>query len=120
MKGLNDKIAELEKEKCELLGIIQGKDNAIQDLQKENAELKEELKDANEKVVHLACKSKSKQLAQAKEIIKDLLTLNNDHYGNTKMEWRVKVTEQAEQFSLTKERVRQIYEEYVQKFSEIC
>ena len=33
--------AELEKEKCELLGIIQGKDNAIKDLEKENAELKE-------------------------------------------------------------------------------
>lgn len=33
-------IADLEKEKCELLGIIQGKDKAIQDLQKENAELR--------------------------------------------------------------------------------
>lgn len=30
------KIKELEKEKCELLGIIQGKDTAIQDLQKKN------------------------------------------------------------------------------------
>ena len=51
-------IAELEKEKCELLGIIQGKDEAIKDLewqlqevakdnedyQKENAELKDKLK----------------------------------------------------------------------------
>ena len=33
-------IAELEKEKCELLGIIQGKDKVIQELEKENAELK--------------------------------------------------------------------------------
>ena len=30
---------ELEKEKCELLGIIQGKDKIIQELEKENAEL---------------------------------------------------------------------------------
>lgn len=30
----------LEKEKCELLGIIQGKDTAIQNLQKENRNLK--------------------------------------------------------------------------------
>ena len=33
-------IKELEKEKCELLGIIQGKDKVIQELEKENAELK--------------------------------------------------------------------------------
>jgi len=44
-----------------------------EELEKENAELKEELKDANEKVVHLACRSRSKQLEQAKEIIKELL-----------------------------------------------
>ncbi|MBO7123255.1 MAG: hypothetical protein J6V90_08255 [Treponema sp.] len=31
-----------EREKCELLGIIQGKDKAISDLKKENAELKEQ------------------------------------------------------------------------------
>lgn len=33
-------IKELEEEKCELLGIIQGKDKVIQELKKENAELK--------------------------------------------------------------------------------
>lgn len=33
------RLAELEKEKCELLGLIQGKDKVIQDLQKKNAEL---------------------------------------------------------------------------------
>lgn len=32
-------IKELEEEKCELLGIIQGKDKVIQELEKENAEL---------------------------------------------------------------------------------
>ena len=30
-------IKELEEEKCELLGIIQGKDKVIQELEKENA-----------------------------------------------------------------------------------
>ena len=33
-------IKELEEEKCELLGIIQGKDKVIQELKKENAELR--------------------------------------------------------------------------------
>lgn len=37
------RIEELEKEKCELLGIIQGKDKAIFVLKKENAELKEQI-----------------------------------------------------------------------------
>ena len=41
---------------------------------------------------------KDVDLYKAKEIIKNLLILKNDHYGNTKMEWRVEVTEQAEQF----------------------
>ena len=36
-------IKELEEEKCELLGIIQGKDKVIQELEKENAELKEQI-----------------------------------------------------------------------------
>ena len=39
-------IAELEKEKCELLGIIQGKDKVIQELEKENAELKNRNKES--------------------------------------------------------------------------
>ena len=41
---------------------------------------------------------KNEQLTKATKIIKNLLILKNDHYGNTKMEWRVEVTEQAEQF----------------------
>ena len=48
-------IKELEKEKCELLGIIQGKDKVIQELKKE----------LNSMLV-----SKNQQLAKAKEIIK--------------------------------------------------
>lgn len=46
--------------------------------EKENAELKEELKDANEKVVLLACnqnKDLKHKLTKATEIIKDLLNL---------------------------------------------
>ena len=46
---------ELEKEKCELLGIIQGKDKVIQELKKE----------LNSMLV-----SKNQQLTKAKEIIK--------------------------------------------------
>lgn len=38
-------IAELEEEKCELLGIIQGKDKAIKDLEKENKVLAQNLED---------------------------------------------------------------------------
>lgn len=34
-------IKELEEEKCELLGIIQGKDKVIKELEEENAELKQ-------------------------------------------------------------------------------
>ena len=39
-------IAELEKEKCELLGIIRDKDKVIQELEKENAELKNRNKES--------------------------------------------------------------------------
>lgn len=45
-------------------------------LQLENAELKEELKDANKKVVHLACnqnKDLKRKNNKAKEIIKNLM-----------------------------------------------
>lgn len=42
------KVEQLEQEKCELLGIIQGKDKAIADLKKENAELKERFERAKE------------------------------------------------------------------------
>ena len=36
-------IKELKEENCELLGIIQGKDEVIQELKKENAQLKEKV-----------------------------------------------------------------------------
>ena len=48
----------------------------IAELEKENAELKEELKDANKKVVHLACnqnKDLKRKINKAKEIIKNLM-----------------------------------------------
>jgi hypothetical protein len=81
----------------------------IKKLEKENAELKN-IKDVadlirlnNSSIVAMAClnnhnTSLHQELTQAKEIIKNLLILKNDHFGNTKMEWRVEVTEQAEQF----------------------
>lgn len=53
-------LAELEQEKCELLGIIQGKDEAIK-----------ELNLANEKYVD--------KLTEAKEIINELLRIFNPY-----------------------------------------
>ena len=90
MKGLNNRIADLEKENAELrnngftvsamteqqlkIALEKG-----EQLEKENAELKEELKDANEKVVHLACnqnKDLKHKLTKATEIIKKYYKYN--------------------------------------------
>jgi len=80
------RIAELEKENAEL----KESGSAICDRLSERIDETVELKNEN-----IGLKN---QVTKAKEIIKNLLILKNDHYGNTKMEWRVKVTEQAEQF----------------------
>ena len=62
-------LAELEKEKCELLGIIQGKDKVIQELKKE----------LNSMLV-----GKNQQLAKAKEIIEKMKCCENcRHYSRT-------------------------------------
>lgn len=74
-------IAELEKEKCELLGLIQGKDKVIQELEKENAELKS--KNCWKTCEYAEPKSQwisqhiqdAVQLIKAKEIIKDYMTI---------------------------------------------
>ena len=70
---------ELEKEKCELLGIIQGKDKVIQELKKE----------LNNMLV-----SKNQQLTKAKEIIRDLLQV----LPKENIEGIYEITEEAEQF----------------------
>ena len=100
-----------ENEKIELFGnslLEQGERKMTkEELEKENAELKESgsvicdrLSERIDETVELKNENigLKNQLTKAKEIIKNLLILKNDHYGNTKMEWRVKVTEQAEQF----------------------
>lgn len=79
VSDLEDRIADLEKENTELKSIAEFQQSSnmkryfeIQELKKENAELKEELKDANEKVVHLACnqnKDLKYKLAKAKELL---------------------------------------------------
>ena len=56
-------LAELEKEKCELLGIIQGKDKVIQELKKE----------LNSMLV-----SKNPQLAKAKENIEGVYEITEE------------------------------------------
>lgn len=45
IEKLEQRNAELEKEKCELLGIIQGKDKVIQELEKENEQLKAQIEE---------------------------------------------------------------------------
>ena len=88
------RIEELEKEKCELLGIIQGKDKAI-------AELKLKLEALDGQTPWKDIKDKSEvvgQLAKAKGIIKNLLFLHNDKFGQTKLDWRCNVIAEAERF----------------------
>ena len=89
-------IAELEKEKCELLGIIQGKDKVIQELEKENAELKQYAKALEEtdntNILH--CMKVNGKLYKAKEIIKEMLSiLSKENIGGI-----YEITEEAEQF----------------------
>ena len=89
------------------LASAEPREKRIAELEKENAELKESgsvicdrLSERIDEIVELKNENigLKNQLTKAKEIIKNLLILKNDHYGNTKMKWRVKVTEQAEQF----------------------
>ena len=92
-------IAELEKEKCELLGIIRGKDKVIQELEKENAKLKS--KNCWKTCEYAEPKSQwisqhiqdVEQLTKAKEIIK---RLNGIVCGRSGDDWEL--IEQAEQF----------------------
>lgn len=72
---------ELEKEKCELLGIIQGKDKVIQELKKE---------------LNSTPVSKNQQLNKAKEIIQDLIDSLEVIDGDQIRE--LKVVKEAEQF----------------------
>ena len=55
---------ELEKEKCELLGIIQDKDKVIQELEKENAELRN--------IAEFGYNKANERLIKAKELIEEL------------------------------------------------
>ena len=77
-KEAEERARELEKEKCELLGIIQGKDKVIQ-----------ELKELNNMLV-----SKNQQLTKAKEIIRDLLQV----LPKENIEGIYEITEEAEHF----------------------
>ena len=114
-----DRIAELEKENAELKcecrrcvytdspcvlsdygkdknGICEHFKDVFEELQDWKKEWQEQVQKATDE--GYARTLQTMQLSKAKEIIKNLLILKNDHYGNTKMEWRVEVTEQAEQF----------------------
>lgn len=113
INGQDVKIADLEKQVKYYEQQLSAMEKGVCDVckvkdadyyEKQIADLEKKLKESehNKKtVVHLSdCVSdiQDKQIEQAKEIIKNLLILKDDHFGNTKMEWRVEVTEQAEQF----------------------
>lgn len=102
-------IAELEKEKCELLGIIQGKDKVIQELEKENAKLKKQVENRNCSNCRLnktgcpndgSCHNFSlwqpinPKLTKAKELIKEMLSI----LPKENIEGVYEITEEAEQF----------------------
>ena len=87
------RIEELEKEKCELLGIIQGKDEVIQDLKKKNAELKEKYVKECEDTMYVVT-DYSKQLTKAKELIKEMLSI----LPKENIEGIYEITEKAEAF----------------------
>ena len=92
---------ELEKEKCELLGIVQGKDKAIAELKKENAQLKS--KNCWKTCEYAEPKSQwisqhiqdVVQLTKAKKIIRNCLNL----WNNVMTEETVRaLIKEAEQF----------------------
>ena len=65
-----------KKRDCAGCGRWISPEDKIAELERENAELKEELKDANEKVVHLACnqnKDLKRKSTKAKELLKQWL-----------------------------------------------
>lgn len=73
----------------------------IKELKEENAELREGLRDANEKVVHLACnqnKDLKYKLTKAKEIIRQLCSmvreLNNPNVQLTNVDYSLSEAEQ--------------------------
>ena len=105
-------IKELEEEKCELLGIIQGKDKVIQELEKENAELDCQMNrnkfcysctNATDRCFRneIGCpcekyksyKDLNKQLTKAKELIKEMLSI----LPKENIESLYKITESVEQ-----------------------
>ena len=70
------------------------------ELEKGNAELKKELKDANEKVVNLACnqnKDLKRKINKAKEIIREFVDWAN-WQGNSKCPSFKSIQDKAEQF----------------------
>ena len=73
-----------KEEKCELLGIIQGKDKVIQELEKENAELKQYAKALEEtdntNILH--CMKVNGKLYKAKELLTKWVELFSPKGGN--------------------------------------
>jgi hypothetical protein len=78
---LQERIEQLEKEKCELLGIIQGKDKVIKELEEESdffhiekGKYKSDFLQEAKNNIKL-----NRQLIKAKEIIRDFLSVAIDY-----------------------------------------
>jgi hypothetical protein len=91
--SLRIKNERLEQEKCELLGIIQGKDNVIKDLE---WQLQEVAKDNDN--YQAENKELKERFKRAKEIIKGLLHLKSTASSVQDIKNRFSVREKAEEF----------------------
>ena len=98
--GNEEEISDLKKSCDETQELLDKQIEATYKLDKENTELKEELKDANEKVVHLACnqnKDLKYKLTKAKEIIRYIVDMAHcwDIETGNKQHWKI---EEAKKF----------------------
>ena len=87
-------IVELEKEKCELLGIIQGKDKAIQDLEKENKILAQNLEDTE--IINKALEKENAELKKRNAEIRGMYVHSAREAGTYKQFFEAKEKENAE------------------------
>lgn len=98
--GNEVEISDLKKSCDETQELLDKQIEATYKLDKENAELKEELKDANEKVVHLACnqnKELERKINKEKELLKQFLSYEQIPRDCLNERYR-KFLEEVEQF----------------------
>jgi hypothetical protein len=74
------------------------REKRIAELKKENAELKEEIEKIGKSAGFLYNRELEQQIKEAKEIIKNLLIIHNDTFGDTDLKWRCNIIAEAENF----------------------